>query len=125
MILPSKVRVWWERWSTWPDGTARWSTGKATNGTNAVPPRTLTPSSPRRVSDCRKNRMSSLGHSSLAREQSLRTLLDEYDDEHQHRNLGQHGAGPSLEEFVDDAQAHRRVDSPGELTDAAEHHDHE
>src|SRR5437588_12401058 len=59
------------------------------------------------------------------REQALRSLLDKEDEEHEHGDLGEHGARPGLEEFVDDAQAERGVYGARELANAAQHDDHE
>src|SRR4030095_2106821 len=56
-------------------------------------------------------------------EDALRPLLDEDDDEHEHRDLREHGAGPAFDELVEDAEPERRVDGASELPDPA-HHDH-
>ena len=55
----------------------------------------------------------------------MRALLDEQDDADQHGDLGEHRAGPRLEELVDDAEPERRDDGTRKLADAAEHDDHE
>src|SRR5687767_11247927 len=58
-------------------------------------------------------------------EDALWPLLDEDDDEDQHRDLREHRAGPAFDELVEHAQAERRVHGAGELADAAHHHHHE
>ena len=58
----------------------------------------------------RKGPRSCFGTPSLHREDALRSLLDEDDDEHQHHDLGQHRAGPALQQLVQHAQAERGVD---------------
>src|SRR5258708_2417772 len=68
---------------------------------------------------------SCLRHTPLQREQSLRALLDEDDDEDEHHDLRDHGARPGLEELVRESEPERRVDGAGELSDAAEHDHHE
>src|SRR5687768_11822577 len=62
---------------------------------------------------------------SLQREKALRTALDEEDDEDEHRDLGEHGAGPGFQELVREAEHERGVDRAGELADAAEDDDQE
>src|ERR1035437_5587429 len=61
----------------------------------------------------------------LHSEDALRTFLYEDDDEHQHSNLGQHGAGPAFKKLVQKTQTQGGVHSAGELSDAAQHHHHE
>src|SRR5204863_9083608 len=68
---------------------------------------------------------SRIDHPALEREQALRALLDEHDDEHEQRDLREHRARPRLEELVGDAEAQRRVHGAGEQADAAQHDDHE
>src|ERR1700754_3591756 len=43
----------------------------------------------------------------LQREQAARAFLDEQDDQHENRDLAEHGAEHRLEEFVGDAQRKR------------------
>src|SRR5450830_697342 len=64
---------------------------------------------------------SGFGGAALHREDALRALLDEDDDEHQHRDLGQHGPGDAFEEFVQDAQAQRGIHRAGQLPHPAQH----
>ena len=45
----------------------------------------------------------------------MRTLLDKDDDEHQHRNLGEHRAGPAFQKLVENAQAEGRIHGAGQL----------
>ena len=59
------------------------------------------------------------------REQPARPLLDEQDDQHEDRDLAQHGAGIGLEEFIGDAERESADQGAPEISDAAEHHDHE
>src|ERR1039457_2844877 len=97
-------------------------------GARAVPPNPLMPqrSTPcRRTPHYRAAQVSCIHRSALEREQTLRTLLDEDDDEHQHQDLGEHRPRPCLEELVEDTEAHRRVNGSPELTQPAEHADHE
>src|SRR5207302_3793776 len=61
----------------------------------------------------------------LQRKQSLRPLLYEDDDEDEHGDFRQYRALPRLEELVDDAKPQRRVDGARQLSDAAQHDDHE
>src|SRR5207244_3081922 len=61
----------------------------------------------------------------LQREQSLRPLLNEDDDEDEHGDFRQYGALPRLEKLVDHAKTERRVDGTRQLTDAAQYDDHE
>src|SRR5580698_10853762 len=62
---------------------------------------------------------------SLQGEQSARAALNEQDDEDQHQDLAQDGAGIGFEELVDDAERGRAEQGTEEIADAAEHHDHE
>src|SRR5438105_4887551 len=71
------------------------------------------------------HRPSTVRHPTLEGEQALRALLDEHDDEHEHRNLGEHRARPGLEKFVDNAKAHRCIHGAGELAHTAQHDHHE
>src|SRR5512134_1219401 len=61
----------------------------------------------------------------LQGKQTLWPLLNEENDQHQHCDLRQHGAGPRLEEFGDRAKAEGRDDGARQLPDAPQHHDHE
>src|SRR4030095_10353464 len=61
----------------------------------------------------------------LQGKQSLRPLLDEDDDEDEHRDLGEDRALPRLEELVRNPEAKRRIHGARELADTAQHHDHE
>src|ERR1700694_5105712 len=67
----------------------------------------------------------SFDRAALEREQAARAALDEQDDEHQHQDLAQHGAGIGFEELVDDAERRRAQKRAEQIADAAEHHDHE
>ena len=51
---------------------------------------------------------SCLHRPALQREQAARALLDEQDDEDQHQDLGQHGAGAGFQALVGNAEAQRR-----------------
>src|SRR4249920_1769965 len=69
--------------------------------------------------------MSGFRDAPLQREQALRTLLDEDDDEHQDRDFGEHGARPAFEYLVEQTKAQARVDGSSQLSDPAQHDDHE
>src|ERR1700733_7997828 len=68
---------------------------------------------------------SSFDRAALQREQAARAALNEQDDEHQHQDLAQHGAGIGFEELVDDAQRGGADQGAEQISDAAEHHNHE
>src|SRR3954463_6159349 len=59
------------------------------------------------------------------REDALRTLLNEENDEDQHRDLAEHRPRERLEQLVENAEAERRDDGAHDLSDSAEHHHHE
>ena len=61
----------------------------------------------------------------LEGEESLRTLLDEEDDQRQDEDLAQHGADLRFENLVGNAEAEGRKDTAGQLTNTAEHHHQE
>src|SRR4051812_16130222 len=61
----------------------------------------------------------------LEREHAARAFLDEQDDEHEHDDLAEHGAGIRLEELVQDAERQRADQRAPKIADAAEHHHHE
>src|SRR5215469_8602321 len=67
----------------------------------------------------------SFDRAALQREQPARPALDEQDDEDQHQDLAQHGASIGFEELVDDAERRGAEQRAEEVSDAAEHHDHE
>src|SRR6266478_690528 len=70
-------------------------------------------------------RAPSFDRAALQREQAARAALDEQDDEDQHQDLAQHRAGIGFEELVDDAERGGADQRAEQVTDAAEHHDHE
>src|SRR5512134_132690 len=74
---------------------------------------------------CARRSCSRLGRPALERKQALRPPLDEQHDQHEDRDLREHGAGERLEELVHDAETERADDRAGELADAAQHHRHE
>ena len=51
--------------------------------------------------------------------------MDESNDEHQHRDLGQHRTGPAFQELVENAKAQRGVNRARQLANPAQHHHHE
>src|SRR5205809_3342773 len=69
--------------------------------------------------------ISRFNRTALQREQSLRPLLNEDDDEDEHGDFRQYRALPCLQELVDNAKTERRVDSARQLSDAAQHDHHE
>src|SRR5690348_9846409 len=69
--------------------------------------------------------MSVVRHAAFQREQALRTLLDEDDDEYEDRYLREYRARPAFEHLVEHAEPETRIHGAGELSDAAEHHHHE
>src|SRR6266480_6595029 len=69
--------------------------------------------------------ISRFNRAALQRKHPLRPLLNEDDDEDQHGDFRQYRALPRLEEFVDDAKAERGIDSARQLTDTAQHDNHE
>src|ERR1700682_4138622 len=136
MILPSSVTVKSEMWNALAAGAARVPNGNTMNSTNAARQnaahtgreraRCEFAALPAGFSGAKPTDMASrFNGAALERKQALRPLLDEDHDEDQNRDLGEHGARPRLEELVDDAQAERRIDSAGELADAAQHDHHE
>src|SRR3954469_11346449 len=62
---------------------------------------------------------------SLEREQAARPFLNEEDDQHQDRDLAEHGTGERLEELVGDAEGEGADQRAPEVSNAAEHHHHE
>src|SRR3954447_13298973 len=133
MIFPINVTEYADGCSGLSAGTARNSTGTTTatssaNAASAIHPRVSNSA----VRCCANMKLgtsavfiSSLHRTAAQREQALRTLLNERDDQHQNQNLGRNGADVRFHELADDAQPQSGVERPGELTDAAEHHHHE
>src|SRR6185436_21120973 len=106
MILPISETLKSDMWNMLSFGTTRFSSGATAQiSTSAAitPPQPRDPNSAPGAALC-------IGKPPLEREHALRPLLDEDDDEHQHRDLGQHRAGDAFEELVDDTQAHCRID---------------
>src|SRR5471032_533727 len=117
MIFPISETLKSDMWNTLSLGTTRLSKGAtAQMSTRAA----ITPLQP-----CGPNNAPApvlrIGKPPLQGEHALRTLLNEDDDEHQDRDLGQYRPRDAFEEFVDDPQPHRRVNGAGELADASEH----
>src|SRR4051812_26392091 len=121
-------------WNTLPSGTARFNRGAtahtstsasrkavqpvrvssgpgggSTAGMGACPPASAASDCSMTVGARSIGCVSGFGTAALDREQALRTLLDEDHDQDQHRDLGEHGAGPAFDELVEDAQAERGV----------------
>ena len=63
-------------------------------------------------------RPSSFDGAPFERKQPARPALDEQDDEHQHKDLAQHGAGIGFEELVDDAERGRADQRAEQIADA-------
>src|SRR6185369_6678055 len=121
MILPTSDTLKSDMWNTLSFGTTRLSRGAtAQTSTSAA----TTPPQPRGPNKAPAPDLC-IGKPPFQREHALGALLDEDDDEHQDRDLGQHRARDPLQKLVDDAQAHRRIDRPGKLAHAAQHHHHE
>src|SRR5512138_1097442 len=119
-----------------PAGTTRLPIGKTTNSTTAAMPiaiqtrddgtREMRAAPAGSISGMKAtDKGSRFNGAALQCEQSLRPLLDEDDDEDEHGDLREHCALPGFEKLVDDAEPERRVNGAGQLTDAAQHDDHE
>src|SRR6476620_8066196 len=112
-------------WSALPAGMSWLRSGRMMPiaSTNSTAARRLGPM------PCQRKRViirpSSFDGAPFERKQPARPALDEQDDEHQHKDLAQHGAGIGFEELVDDAERGRTDQGAEEIADAAEHHDHE
>src|SRR5690606_14166322 len=68
---------------------------------------------------------SALRGASFLREQPARTLLDEQDQKYEHEDLREDRADLGLEQLADDAEAEAADERAPEVSDAAEHDDHE
>src|ERR1700712_2405617 len=149
MIFATSCTANSEAWKAFPSGTTRFSTGTITATTTSASttaPQLLPESRPRGGMSClvgevppttgrdsgagestafMKSSSSRFGAAALHREDALRALLDEDDDEDEHHDLGEHGALPAFEQLVQHPEADGGVDGTGELPDAAEHDHHE
>src|SRR6218665_2786003 len=132
MILPTRPTAKSLRWNTLSAGTTRFSTGATTStATSAANTPNQLFSDRKRVGATgiavigrtalmvRVGRGSGFGAAALHREDALRALLDEDDDEDQHHDLGEHRTGPAFEELVQHAQAQRGVHRARQLAHAA------
>src|SRR5712671_373228 len=126
MILPMSVTQYAEAWKGLAAGTTRFSSGKTTKITQATAPSAAQPLGPyRRENAGEFGPILNFHGSPLQGEHALWAPLDEEDDEHEHRDLGEHGALPGFEQLVGEAQPQGRVDRACELPHAAENHHHE
>src|SRR5471032_2737442 len=69
--------------------------------------------------------ISNLGAAALQGEHTLRTLLDEQHDQHEHRDLREHRAPERLDRLADKPQSKAADYRSRQLPDAAQHHRHE
>ena len=111
MNLPSSVIQKLDTCSGCVDGSARCSVGSTMTSPAAIA-RIAVQARGVKGASC-------LGTPPFECEQPLGPLLDEENDEDEHHDLREHGAGQRLEELGDRAEAERRDDRAGELADAA------
>src|SRR5260221_8297443 len=106
MILPNNVTQYAETWNGLSAGTARLSSGITTKTAIQHSARIAHPRGPyRRRPDPPVDAFTSrVLRAALEGEHALRPFLDEENDEHQYRDLGEHRALPRLEQLVGKAQ---------------------
>src|SRR6185436_12574938 len=128
MILPASVMVYDDTCRGLSGAGSRYSIGSSARVTTAKAPSAIQPGAWNSGSAggmYRVCRYSSFNGASLQSEQSLRSLLDEGDDQHQHQDFGEHRADVRLQKLGQNAEAECGIDGAGKLADAAEHHHHE
>src|SRR5712664_4477935 len=128
MILPASVMVYDDTCSALSGAGSRYRSGSTTSVAKAKAPSAIQPAPLNSGSirgTYRSSSSSSFNGAPLQREEPLRALLDEGDDQHQHQDLGEHRADVRLQKLRQHAQAERGVDGAGKLADATKHHHHE
>ena len=91
-------------WNTLPAGTHKLSTGTTAQTVMKAAKKKIQPLVPNNAGgsgSCNEEKlcvvMSCFRTAAFHGKDALRTFLDEHDDEHQHRNLGQYGTGHAFE----------------------------
>src|SRR3954470_2235546 len=100
-------------------GGKKFRSGTPTNSTRPMARNIAQPRRSRKLEA--SGGISGLRRTAAEREQAARALLDEEDDEHQHRDLAEHRARERFEELVDDAESHRTDERAEQIAHPAEH----